>query len=214
MGEKGYFTKNANENDARGHTVAVIGAEFESVLAGAQRGDEAAFARLWRDLNPSLLRYLGLGGDAADEVAADTWLTVVRGLSTFTGDESHWRAWVFTTARRRAVDAARKRTRESRFGWRTTTWVEPVGPDCADEVVDALTTAEAVALVRRLPPLQAEVVLLRVVGELSVDEVARLVGRSPGAVRVAAHRGLRALSAMVAPTGVTPESLRALREVT
>jgi RNA polymerase sigma-70 factor (ECF subfamily) len=77
-----------------------------------------------------------------------------------------------------------------------------------------MSTAEAVALVRRLPPLQAEVVLLRVVAELSVDEVARLVGRSPGAVRVAAHRGLRGLSVMAGPTGVTPEALRALREVT
>ena len=195
------------------HTGAVIGAEFETVLAGAQHGDEAAFARLWRDLNPPLLRYLSLGGDAADEVAAETWLTVVRGLNTFRGDEMAWRAWVFTTARRRAVDAGRKRTRSSRLPWRST-WVEPVAADCADEVVDGLSTEEAIALVRRLPPLQAEVVLLRVVAELSVAEVAELVGRSPGAVRVAAHRGLQALRKMVEPTGVTPEDPRTLRGVT
>jgi RNA polymerase sigma-70 factor (ECF subfamily) len=195
------------------HTGAVIGAEFETVLAGAQHGDEAAFARLWRDLNPPLLRYLSLGGDAADEVAAETWLTVVRGLNTFRGDEMAWRAWVFTTARRRAVDAGRKRTRSSRLPWRST-WVEPVAADCADEVVDGLSTEEAIALVRRLPPLQAEVVLLRVVAELSVAEVAELVGRSPGAVRVAAHRGLQALRKMVDPTGVTPEGPRTLRGVT
>lgn len=192
----------------------MIGAEFGTVLAGAQSGDEAAFARLWRDLNPPLLRYLSLGGDAADEVAAETWLTVVRGLATFRGDEMAWRAWVFTTARRRAVDAARRRTRDSRLGWRSTTWVRPVAADCADEVTDALSTQEAIALVRRLPPLQAEVVLLRVVAGLSVAEVAELVGRSPGAVRVAAHRGLQALKKMVDPAGVTPEGLATLREVT
>lgn len=191
----------------------MIGAEFESVLAGAQNGDEAAFGRLWRDLNPPLLRYLSLGGDAADEVAAETWLTVVRGLSTFRGDEMAWRAWVFTTARRRAVDAGRRRTRSSRLSWRAS-WVEPVVADCADEVVDAFSTEEAVALVRRLPPLQAEVVLLRVVAGLSVPEVAELVGRSPGAVRVAAHRGLQALRAMVGPAGVTPEGPGTLRGVT
>ena len=193
------------------HTEAVIGAEFDIVLAAAQGGDEDAFARLWRDINPPLLRYLGLGGDAAEEVAAETWLTVIRGLTTFRGDEAAWRAWVFTTARRRAVDAARKRTREARVGWCATTWVTPLGPDCADEVVDAMTAAEAVALVRRLPPLQAEVVLLRVVGELSAEEVGRLVGRSPGAVRVASHRGLRALSQMVGPAGVTPATFPTLR---
>lgn len=214
MGENGYFAQTVCKAGVLGHTVAVIGAEFESVLAGARGGDEAAFARLWRDLNPPLLRYLGLGGDAADEVAAETWLTVVRGLNTFRGDEAAWRAWVFTTARRRAVDAARKRARESRFGCRAPTWVEPLARDCADEVVDALTSEEAIALVRRLPPLQAEVVLLRVVGELSPEEVGRLVGRSPGAVRVAAHRGLKALSRMVSPPGVTNSVSPTLREVT
>lgn len=191
----------------------MIGAEFETVLAGAQSGDEAAFARLWRDLNPPLLRYLSLGGDAADEVAAETWLTVVRGLSTFQGDEMAWRAWVFTTARRRAVDAGRRRTRSSRLSWRSS-WVEPVAADSAEEVVDALSTEAAIALVRRLPPLQAEVVLLRVVAGLSVTEVAELVGRSPGAVRVAAHRGLHALRKMVDPAGVTPGGLETLRGVT
>jgi RNA polymerase sigma-70 factor (ECF subfamily) len=192
----------------------VIGPEFETVVAAARSGDEVAFERLWRDLNPALLRYLALGELAPEEVAAETWLVVVKGLRTFTGDEMAWRAWVFTTARRRAVDAARKRARESRLGWRATTWVAPVAPDCADEVEQLLTTAEAIALVRRLPPLQAEVVLLRVVAELSVDEVARLLGRSPGAVRVAAHRGLRTLAAMVGETGVTLRTFRTLRQVT
>jgi RNA polymerase sigma-70 factor (ECF subfamily) len=188
----------------------VIGAEFENVLAGARNGDEAEFARLWRDLNPPLLRYLSLGGDAADEVAAETWLTVVRGLDTFTGDETGWRAWVFTTARRRAVDAARRRGREARLG-RPTAWIVTV-PDCADVVVDSLSTKDAVALVRQLPPLQAEVVLLRVVAGLPVSEVAEVLGRTPGAVRVACHRGLRTLADLVAPAGVTPADVAALRE--
>ena len=189
----------------------MIGAEFESVLAGARNGDEAAFARLWRDLNPPLLRYLSLGGDAAEEVAAETWLTVVRGLDTFTGDETGWRAWVFTTARRRAVDAARRRARDARLVRSTTVWVVTV-PDCADVVVDVWSTRDAVALVRRLPPLQAEVVLLRVVADLPVSEVADVLGRTPGAVRVACHRGLHALAELVAPAGVTPADLAALRE--
>ncbi|MEW1951909.1 sigma-70 family RNA polymerase sigma factor [Terrabacter sp. NPDC080008] len=192
----------------------MIGQEFETLLADARDGNEAAFARLWRDLNPALLRYLALGEQAPEEVAAETWLVVVKGLRTFTGDEMAWRAWVFTTARRRAIDAARKRARESRFARRGTTWVAPVVPDCAEEVEQLLTTAEAIALVRRLPPLQAEVVLLRVVAELSVEEVAGLVGRSPGAVRVAGHRGLKTLAAMVGGTGVTQRTFRTLREVT
>lgn len=194
----------------------MIGEEFERLLARARTGDESAFARLWRDLNPALLRYLSLAGEAADEVASETWLTVVKGLADFRGDETAWRAWVFTTARRRAVDAGRQRTRSARAQWRdrSGSWVTPVEPDCADRVIDSLSSAEAIRIVRRLPPLQAEVVLLRVVVGLPVSEVAQLVGRSPGAVRVAAHRGLQSLATIMSEHGVTRSDSRALREVT
>ncbi|MGW5241566.1 RNA polymerase sigma factor [Monashia sp. NPDC004114] len=193
----------------------MIGADFDRVLAEAQAGDEAAFAQLWRDLNPPLLRYLSLGGEAAEEVAAETWATVVKGLRAFVGDEPAWRAWVFTTARRRAVDIGRKRAREAGLGWRASTWASDHTPDCADLVVELASTEDALRMVRRLPVLQAEVVLLRIVAGLPVAEVAAVTGRTPGAVRVACHRGLQTLATWVAQTdpepGVTTADSRALR---
>jgi len=82
----------------------VIGGEFAEVLAAAQQGSEAAFSRLWRDGNPALLRYLRvMAPESAEDTAAETWLHVVRGLAGFRGDEQAWRAWLFTTARRRAI---------------------------------------------------------------------------------------------------------------
>ena len=93
----------------------VIGEDFPTVLARAQQGDEEAFETLWRDLNPALLRYLSVNGEPAEDVASDTWATVVKGLRRFKGDESAWRAWVFITARRRAVDAGRRRTRAAQL---------------------------------------------------------------------------------------------------
>lgn len=178
----------------------MIGDDFAQVLAAAQGGDEAAFARLWRDVNPPLLRYLTLGGEDADDVAAETWKAVVAGLGRFRGDESDWRAWVFTTARRRAVDAGRKRARETRLGWRASTWATDASPDSAETVLDLATTQDALRLVRRLPAIQAEAVLLRVMVGLPVADVAAVLGRSPGSVRVACHRGLKALAAVLAPT--------------
>src|SRR5438477_644980 len=75
-----------------------------------QSGDP--FARLWRDANPALLRYLRVIALGAEEdIAAETWVQVVRGLPAFRGDEQAWRAWLFTTARRRAIDLARRRSR-------------------------------------------------------------------------------------------------------
>ena len=170
----------------------MIGEDFASMLDLAQRGDESAFAMLWRDLNPALLRYLAVTGEPADDVAAETWTTIVKGLARFRGGENAWRAWVFTTARRRAVDAGRKRERRvaNERSWQSWPAFGTDAPDPADLMVERLDTDAALALVARLSPLQAEVVMLRVVVGLPVEEVARVVGRSPGAVRVAHHRGL------------------------
>lgn len=190
----------------------MLGDDFASVVASAQEGDEAAFARLWRDLNPALLRYLSLGGDPADDIASDTWVTVTKGLRRFRGDEAAWRAWVFTTARRRAIDAGRRRARaaDREVAWRQ--WqVETIGADPADSVAARLDTDAALRLVGQLSPLQAEVIVLRVLTGLPVDEVARIVGRSPGAVRVAAHRGLRRLEQILAAQGVTPAGAATLK---
>jgi RNA polymerase sigma-70 factor, ECF subfamily len=184
---------------------AVIGEDFAAVLAAAQEGDEAAFSRLWVDANPALVRYVRvLAPEAAEDVAADTWVHVVRGLRRFRGDEAAWRAWVFTTARRRVIDASRRRSRRREQPLDDAPEaVLPVTADAADQAMERLGTRAAIRLLARLPPLQAEVVLLRVVAGLDTDAVARLVGRSPGAVRVAAHRGLRRLAEILAETGVT-----------
>jgi RNA polymerase sigma-70 factor, ECF subfamily len=183
----------------------VIGDGFEAVLAAAQGGSEAAFSRLWRDGNPALLRYLRvMVPEAAEDVAAETWVHVVRGLTAFRGDEQAWRGWLFTTARRRAFDERRRRMRRP-----VTPLAEvasdrlPVSEDAAGAAIEHLATRSAMALVARLPALQAEVILLRVVAGLDNDTVARLTGRSSGAVRVAAHRGLRRLAQILAETGVT-----------
>jgi len=184
---------------------AVIGTGFGDTLTAAQEGDEEAFTRLWRDGNAALLRYLRVTApDAAEDIAADTWVHVVRGLSRFRGDEAAWRAWLFTTARRRTIDQARRRSRHSAASIHDVPPPElPVTADSADEALERLSTRSAIAMLADLPAAQAEVILLRVVAGLDTDAVARIVGRSPGAVRVAAHRGLRKLAENLAKTGVT-----------
>jgi RNA polymerase sigma-70 factor (ECF subfamily) len=183
----------------------VIGDEFARVLAAAQGGSEADFARLWRDVNPVLLRYLrATAPAAAEDITAETWVQVVRGLPGFRGDEQAWRAWLFTTARRRTADEARHRSRHPVAPLAELPGaLEPRTEDAAGQAVENLATASAIAAVSALPRLQAEVVLLRVLAGLDTDAVARIVGRSPGAVRVAAHRGLRRLAQTLAKPGVT-----------
>jgi RNA polymerase sigma-70 factor (ECF subfamily) len=183
----------------------VIGPGFAGVLAAAQEGSEVAFSRLWRDANPALLRYLRvMAPEAAEDVAAETWLQVVRGLAGFRGDEQGWRAWLFTTARRRAIDEARRRSRRPQKALEETLpgWLA-AAPDAADLALEQIGTRSALSLVARLPPHQAEVILLRVVAGLDTETVARMLGRSPGAVRVAGHRGLRTMAGILADADVT-----------
>jgi RNA polymerase sigma-70 factor (ECF subfamily) len=186
----------------------VIGEGFDTVLAAAQRGSETAFAELWHDGNPVLLRYLRvIAPDAAEDIAAETWVQVVRGLARFRGTEQNWRAWLFTTARRRVADLARSQARRPAVTVSLEALPDPAeswhGPDAATIALENLDTRAAIALVARLPPLQAEVIMLRVVAGLDPEAVASLLGRSAGAVRVASHRGLRRLAGMLAEAGVT-----------
>src|SRR5580692_5751499 len=86
--------------------------DFERLLMLAKKGNEDAFASIWRTFQPGLLRYLRvIGGQAADDLAADTWLQVTRKLSSFEGDDKAFRAWLYTIARHRHIDWRRQTTR-------------------------------------------------------------------------------------------------------
>jgi RNA polymerase sigma-70 factor (ECF subfamily) len=182
-----------------------MGAAFGPALAEAQGGGEEAFACLYRAVQPALLGYLRvIAPDAADDVASETWLQVVAGLGGFRGGEEAFRAWVFTIARHRAIDAGRRRARRRTVPLDEHETAERLtAADAADLALEAISTQAVIELLSALPKDQAEIILLRVVAGLSAQDVARMVGRSPGAVRVAAHRGLRRLAAIVDRAGVT-----------
>ena len=186
-------------------TQHVVGDDFAQVLADAQGGSEDQFAVLWRDANPALLRYLRvLAPENAEDIAAETWVHVVRGLPRFIGDEAAWRAWLFTTARRRLIDQVRLRKRHPAEPLEEISPAEvPSTPDTAQIALDNLATEDALALLSHLPRLQADVIMLRVVAGLDTDAVATILGKSPGNIRVMAHRGLRKLESLLSAAGVT-----------
>lgn len=178
--------------------------ELESALMAARGGDEAGFATLWRDLHPRLLRYLRSRGDEGPEdLAAETWMHVVRGLAKFEGGVPEFRAWIFTIARNRAIDQGRSRSR----GLSLVTVADPVDAlgltpttvSAEQHVLDSEDTAAALRLVATLSPAQAEMVMLRVVAGLDVNDVAALLNKRPGAVRVGVHRALKTLALTIKP---------------
>ena len=182
----------------------MIGGAFGVALASARTGDEAAFARIFRDIQPALLRYLRVIATDPEDVAGETWVQVVTGLRRFRGGEQDFRAWLFTIARNRAADAGRSRARRPAVPLDMTEAEQQLTtPDAADRALETLSTQTTMALIRSLPPDQAEIIMLRVVAGLDTADVARIVGKTPGAVRVAAHRGLRRLAGQVVQAGVT-----------
>ncbi len=175
----------------------VLGSEFPEVMRAAARGDETAFARLWRDCQPSLLRYLRVViGESAEDVASEVWLEISRRLARFRGGEGQFRAWLFTTARRRVIDLHRYADRHPVLVTGDLRDLDrPAPDDAAAAALERMSTDTALALIAALPGEQAEIIVLRVIAGLDAVQVAQIIGKRPGAVRVSAHRGLRALAA-------------------
>lgn len=168
---------------------------FDEILAAARSGDEAAFTLLFRAQQPVLLRTLTVlaGPSAAEDIAAEAWLSALRRLDRFTGDERGFRAWLLTIARARWVDSVRAEVRRPETPHDVLP--EQAGHDEVHGVVERrITTERALALIGSLPPDTAEVLTLRIVADLDVAEVARIVGKTPNHVRVLTHRGLRRLA--------------------
>jgi RNA polymerase sigma-70 factor (ECF subfamily) len=178
---------------------------FERILASARAGDEQAFAAIWRSLHPALLRYLRvIAPKIADDVASETWLQVVRGLAGFSGDEAGFKSWLYTIARNKVTDAARQAARRPIEISDDGDASAPAAPDdTAAAVIERLDTQAALALIAKLPADQSEIVMLRVVAGLEVADVARVVRKSPGAVRVTSHRALRKLRELLAHSSET-----------
>ncbi|MFI7220785.1 RNA polymerase sigma factor [Micromonospora maritima] len=187
-------------------------ADLNEAVAAARAGDEEAFRHLYRSLQPALLRYLtALVGADAEDVASETWLQISRDLPSFTGGE--FRAWAVTISRNRAMDHLRRQRRRPAVPVPVQALNDLASDaDTADRAGEVIGTESALALIRTLPPAEAEAVMLRAVIGLDAETAGRVLGRRAGAVRTAAHRGLRRLAALLErspegiPTGVQDTS--------
>jgi len=173
-----------------------FGEQFGSVLAAARAGAEWALAALYREFHPGLLRYLrAQEPNDGEDLGSETWLGAATGLDRFQGDEWAFRRWLFTIARRRLIDHRRRRERTPYSGVGLDALAGRPGPDDTEGAVLAADESEAaLARIAALPPDQAEVILLRVLAGLDVADVAEVLGKTPGAVRVLQHRALQRLA--------------------
>src|SRR6266516_4615389 len=156
--------------------------DLGGAVGRAQQGDAEAFRLLYRDIQPRLLRYLhALAGQDAEDIASETWLQVTRDLPGFSGTYDGFRGWVATIARHRALDHLRRNTRR------------PPALALPAEDLAAWPATEDTA-------------------QNAIDAAAagQVLGKRAGAVRTAAHRGLKTLHKKLnrakepPPAGVAP----------
>ncbi|WP_232792482.1 RNA polymerase sigma factor [Actinacidiphila yeochonensis] len=175
--------------------------DLETAVRAAQDGDEDAFRVVYRSVQPQLLQYVRslVGPGDAEDVASEAWLQIARDLPNFRGDGDAVRGWAARIARNRALDHIRARSRRPLPGGGVDELLGlPDRADTADEALDAVATDRALAAIAALPREQAEAVLLRVVMGLDSTSAARVLGKRPGSVRMATHRGLRRLAEQLA----------------
>jgi RNA polymerase sigma-70 factor (ECF subfamily) len=183
-----------------------LGDAFEPLLAAAQAGEGWAFERLFAWLGRPVAAYLrGMGLEDPDGTANDVFLRAFHAIGTFAGPEERFRSWVFTIAHHLVVDERRLVSRRPR---RTT--LEAAGPDpglhaadAAEEAMSGLGNERVRLLLAGLAPDQRDVVLLRIVADLSIEDTAAALGKRPGAVKALQHRAMRTLRSRIDEEGVS-----------
>ncbi|EST37961.1 hypothetical protein N566_10060 [Streptomycetaceae bacterium MP113-05] len=180
-------------------------AELTAAVRAAQEGDECAFRTVYRAVQPRLLGYVRtlVPDPDAEDIASEAWLQIARDMAGFSGDADRFRGWTARIARNRALDHVRMRARRPAVGGDESELVAmPGAADTADEAMESLGTGRAIRFISRLPRDQAEAVVLRVVMGLDAKSAAQVLGKRSGAVRTAAHRGLRKLAELLEADGL------------
>lgn len=167
----------------------MIGVGFPQVLLAAQAGAEWAWQRLYASVAGAVRGYVAAqGAQDADDLTGEVLLHLVRGIDRFVGDEPAFRSWVFMIAHHRVIDERRRNRRRDDVVRRLP--VKDATEPVDTEVLERAWSQEWAERLDRLSDDQRTVLLLRVVGDLSAEEVGRIIGKKPGAVRVMQHRAV------------------------
>lgn len=185
-----------------------LGSGFPYVLAAARNGDGQAFERLYRLLATRVHAYLRVRGSRDPEgMVNEVFLKAFTGIDRFRGSEPQFKAWVFRIAHNQLVDEARSRERrivEVVLDEATTLESVAGGDDVEAQAIATVALAERVAALDVLTAEQRDVILLRTVADLTVEDVATILGKQPGAVKALQRRALRTLARVAADRSPTP----------
>lgn len=179
------------EQSGKSANAPVDALDFDQLVEEAIRGSDTAFTLLWRNFQPRMVRYLAMFTNEPEDLCSEVWIKIATSIKSFQGDSQAFKGWIYTIARNAATDLARKKARSG----------TSVELDESDWIGENSTMVEVMDLVKRLPQEYAEIIMLRVVADLDASEVAEIVGKTQGNVRVLTHRGLKQLNEMLTKGG-------------
>lgn len=178
--------------------------EFQSTLGAAKAGAEWAWAQLYRDLAGTVTGYLRARGAAdPEDVASETFLQIARNIGSFEGDHESFRSWVFVIAHRRLLDSRRasgRRPKTVSNDARLT--LLPDSQQVDEEAIGHISTSDIEALFAKLTEDQRDVLALRIIGDLTVEQTAAALGKGLGAVKALQRRALASIKRAMAEGGV------------
>ena len=172
-----------------------------ALVERAQRGSDTAVRDLLGQVRPAVLRYATarLGRrDVAEDVTQEVCLAVLTGLPRYEDTGRPFRSYVFGIAAHKVADVHRAVARSTLLPPEEMPDIVDVGPGPEEQTLARADADRARALLAELPPTQRELLVLRVAAGLSAEETGAVLGMSAGAVRVAQHRALNRLRALVA----------------
>ena len=180
---------------------AGLGEAFDAVLAAARAQEPWAFQRIFDWLGRPVAAYLrGAGVEDPDGIANEVFLRVFGGIARFEGTEGRFRSWVFAIAHNLVIDDRRRRSRRPQ----QSVLEGDAGPAAAgaeEHALVAIGDERIKAVLAQLPPDQRDVVLLRIISDLSIEDPAAALGKRPGAVKSLQHRAMASLRRLLADEG-------------
>jgi RNA polymerase sigma-70 factor (ECF subfamily) len=176
-----------------------FGQAFYQVLDAARADAPWAYETIYAELAPTVCGYFRLqGAREPEDLVSEVFLGAFRSLDSFSGSEAQFRSWLFTIAHHRLTDERRRSARRPQVAGDN---LAPDGPggNVEDDALRRMSGDRVRSLVESLAPDQRDVILLRMVSDLTVDSIADVLGKSSGAVKALQRRGLNALRERVEP---------------
>jgi RNA polymerase sigma-70 factor (ECF subfamily) len=169
---------------------------FEAVLRAAGDGDGRAFEQIFAALSGKVLVFARVRGASDPEgLVNDVFLQVFLGLGDFDGSEVQFRAWMFRIARNKLIDESRRKERRPVEVAADELTAALSDRDLVDsEAMDRIATDSLISRLAILTPEQRDVVMLRVVADLTIDDISAVIGKRPGAVKALQRRAFRTLA--------------------